>query len=558
MTKVITRFIEAQRAVCRCVIVLSVAILLAACSGHVADTGSRESRYYINLYNGYFLNESFDKLLMTADSIMEAEPKQKSVYAISALYAAQASLSKGEYNDTYYYLSCIDTTIFFPDFKGLYENIFGVLELNHNANYPEAQKHLLNAYEYFKKVQNYSNEGIALCNLSIIYYIRRDTSGIRYAREACELGAKHGNLPYLSFTGHIAMAYSLLLKEDYKGAEKHILSAKVIASECSSILYNARINHVLGEVAYHDGQLSHAADLLESGMKLAFVNEKNIYPEIAVSYARILMEMEKDDKAEELLADLLVQMAGNELYQYRIYLLLSEIYENRGDRSASYDCYKKYVSIKENVLNMEREQEFNRTLLQYERAAFNQTIKKKQAIIYISVSAAILCVIALSLAFFFYRKLDRAYLQLVENQQRKFSIMHEHVPETDRKPDEDMLFRRLESLMKEKRIWCDNEYSLDKIASILETSKTNISKAIKDCSGHNFYGYLNMYRIEEAIRILSDDQSDIRLKCLYETLGYNSNEVFYRIFKKEVGCTPLQYREYARKLRMEKSMGTMI
>lgn len=65
----------------------------------------------------------------------------------------------------------------------------------------------------------------------------------------------------------------------------------------------------------------------------------------------------------------------------------------------------------------------------------------------------------------------------------------------------------------------------------------------------NFYGYLNNYRIAEAVRVLSDIESrEVPLKQLAEDIGYNSIQIFYKVFKNETGVTPGVYRKEVLKL----------
>lgn len=65
----------------------------------------------------------------------------------------------------------------------------------------------------------------------------------------------------------------------------------------------------------------------------------------------------------------------------------------------------------------------------------------------------------------------------------------------------------------------------------------------------SFWNYINMYRIEDAVSILSDLDQEVSLKILSDRLGFNSTSTFYRAFQKETGCPPLRFREELRQLK---------
>jgi AraC-like DNA-binding protein len=64
----------------------------------------------------------------------------------------------------------------------------------------------------------------------------------------------------------------------------------------------------------------------------------------------------------------------------------------------------------------------------------------------------------------------------------------------------------------------------------------------------SFTYYVNRFRIEEAIRQLSDPANDVPLKALASELGFNSLSTFYNLFQSAVGMTPAQYRSKVKKI----------
>ena len=83
-------------------------------------------------------------------------------------------------------------------------------------------------------------------------------------------------------------------------------------------------------------------------------------------------------------------------------------------------------------------------------------------------------------------------------------------------------------------------FSISDVAERFNLSGYTTSQMIRDKTNMNFKRYLTHVRLEEGKRLLtSTDTSiqDIALQC-----GFSSSSYFIRVFKTEVGITPLQYR----------------
>ena len=66
------------------------------------------------------------------------------------------------------------------------------------------------------------------------------------------------------------------------------------------------------------------------------------------------------------------------------------------------------------------------------------------------------------------------------------------------------------------------------------------SSIFKQCSGSSFKEYLNMVRVEESKRLLSNTEYsiiDIAVAC-----GFDDQSYFSKVFKKYTGMSPKQYR----------------
>ena len=104
------------------------------------------------------------------------------------------------------------------------------------------------------------------------------------------------------------------------------------------------------------------------------------------------------------------------------------------------------------------------------------------------------------------------------------------------------MFQRLEKLMQEEEVYKENLLTKERVADLLGTNRTYLSQVINEQTQQNFTQYVNNYRINEAIRLLSDPETDIPLKAVASEVGFNSMSTFYKIFQNTVGIPPKQYR----------------
>ncbi|SEL86800.1 Signal transduction histidine kinase [Aquimarina amphilecti] len=86
-----------------------------------------------------------------------------------------------------------------------------------------------------------------------------------------------------------------------------------------------------------------------------------------------------------------------------------------------------------------------------------------------------------------------------------------------------------------------NKVTIDEITEKLFISRSQLHKKIKALTGKSITHYLNYVRIEKAKQLLKDNTLQIG-EIAFE-LGFESANYFTRIFKKETGITPVEYRE---------------
>ena len=544
------------------ILVMSAALslLIQSCSDRDSET---EYKKYSDLYVGYCRKGLFDSLAIQAGEVFGNRDGSMDtrLMLLSGLHSAQAAIFLDNYPRAAAYidtLSRFDRWHDYPDLAAMLNGIQASYEIKAGFDYPAALAHLTDALNWYREDGNEVNTCNALYNICMIYFFRRDTVGLKYARQALEISADSPEDPYLLCTADVVMAMMLLIKGDYTNAERYALEAKGIADKERYTLVDSRIYMVLGEAALQRGDIKIAGELLEKGFCAARNSDPDFYFELALPYGRMLIESGRYLEAGEFLSETLrtVNKNNNIRYRYRILELLSELYEAQGEIPAAYNYYKSAASSRDSIMNVDKETSFNNLLDLYGKASLQNIIRKRQYDMYVTIFICILSI--LTGAFFFYRYVRQSRLnkELVQRNQeylKRSEMLRKYLkPETSSANNEsadEELFGKLERLMREEHAYRSNDISLDKLASLLGSNRTYISRVINRYADKTFWGYVNMYRIAEATEILSDLDLNIQIKNIYETLGYNSAASFFRVFREETGISPSRYREEVRKMK---------
>lgn len=87
----------------------------------------------------------------------------------------------------------------------------------------------------------------------------------------------------------------------------------------------------------------------------------------------------------------------------------------------------------------------------------------------------------------------------------------------------------------------DEKISLEDVAQKLHLSKHYLCSAFKKATGENMSLYINKLRIEKAKRMLLE--SEVRVKEIFEEVGYSNQQYFSKVFKKITGMTVMEYKD---------------
>lgn len=108
----------------------------------------------------------------------------------------------------------------------------------------------------------------------------------------------------------------------------------------------------------------------------------------------------------------------------------------------------------------------------------------------------------------------------------------------------EIAFSEIDTYVVKNQKFLDPHLSLENLSKELHKSTSGLSKLMNTYARCNFSDYINMYRVEEAKRLLGDsDFSNYTIVAIGLECGFNSKSTFYAAFKKFTGITPSSYRK---------------
>lgn len=106
----------------------------------------------------------------------------------------------------------------------------------------------------------------------------------------------------------------------------------------------------------------------------------------------------------------------------------------------------------------------------------------------------------------------------------------------------DAYLAELLSAMQEKQLYLQNDLSIQKLSELTNIPRHHLSQVINERLGKNFYDFVNGYRVEAAMKMLTDERySHLTTLAVAEEAGFNSKATFNAVFKKMTGLTPSEY-----------------
>ncbi len=109
---------------------------------------------------------------------------------------------------------------------------------------------------------------------------------------------------------------------------------------------------------------------------------------------------------------------------------------------------------------------------------------------------------------------------------------------------ESQIVEKIVHCMEVEKLFLNPRLNIERMAEHINLPYREVSSLINKHFHVNFNEYVNLYRINEAKRLLSDAQfHNLPINEIYAQAGFNSKSAFHRFFNRLVGVSPTEFRK---------------
>lgn len=263
-----------------------------------------------------------------------------------------------------------------------------------------------------------------------------------------------------------------------------------------------------------------------------------------------------------------------------VYREYSMLYKDFGDEARYRDYRMKYLELKDSIDSAARLKNVNEMQFLYEinsaneRMAVAERQKAEQAatlkIVGGILALILLTLIALVIAYrrqrIANRHLYQRSLDLLRSMEEERGLRRQLQEKMDaaaeaeakkagnatRPPIADaegyMLVSQIERAMEDVEVISNPDFSLKRLAELVNEKYWTVSKVINERCGKNFNTLLGEYRVNEACRRFNDTAhyGQFTIEGVARSIGFRSRSNFVTVFKGVTGLTPSDYQKMAR------------
>lgn len=141
--------------------------------------------------------------------------------------------------------------------------------------------------------------GILLANIASVYYVRRDTVGLKYSLQTYELGHRQ-NSPHLIYIGASTTAYMYFLQGKYEQTLDYVKEAEFLMQQ-NGFYDQGLVYAIYGMTVAELGDTRQAVKLSRKGLETAETNQPSTQVFLLYGYAHALGKEGRHDEAVTLL-----------------------------------------------------------------------------------------------------------------------------------------------------------------------------------------------------------------------------------------------------------------
>jgi tetratricopeptide (TPR) repeat protein/AraC-like DNA-binding protein len=435
------------------------------------------------------------------------------------------------------------------------------------SEYDRAIQYYRKALQTYKQINNQA--GVSACyeHIGSVYFEMEDYKMAHDYYEKC-LEIQEGHKDY-----HVVFAVQNKIGElyqkqkDHKNAEESFNKALEVAEQSGVKHYMVFAYINIGNVSAELGDYKKSIRFLEKaladsrkskfkeqiGKSLLSIAEvqlliaKTNIPLIK-QYQYIEQSIKNSDEALKIFTE--TEVANDVAKTLKN---LAQAYELKKDYEKALHYNKQYNITRDSIMDIEKyktisELEIKYQIEQKELKIQKQDIelKKKQQSIQFYIIALLMLLIGIFFISWFYRKKRKAFKKLAEkNIEAAAKCTNEEsskeLYEFSEKQQE--IFKKLNLAVKNDQVYTDIELTIDSLAKILQTNRTELSLVLKKFSDKTYPVFINEQRIKHAIRLLVDYGTKYSIDGIAKESGFKSTSNFYKIFKEHSGMTPAEFQK---------------
>ncbi len=536
------------------------------------------NKIYLNRIAGLLLNRGdYPQTIFYARALDSIARKTNDLVSemYASVYLGQAFLMHGQEQDAKYYLDKSEKQAIALSNDSALSSVYnglGLYAANVDMDYYRSVDYFFQGIEAAKRSSNSRLYSVLLCNIAGIYYLKKDPQGLKYALECYELGHSKKD-DFLIFCGAVNSAYMYFLMKDFENSLKYIKEAEYLMTK-DDFYDKTNVYNLYGNILLELGDYDSAIKTFTEALQYKDISKASSVANTYLNFAKALLNKNEYQESIRLLQEgLNVSLQNNNtIYIFELYEYLSKAYERQGDYQNALKYYKTFFNLSDSIFDSDKERHLSELNIKYTIEKANND-ESDQSESFLSISgrnagllflAFAICIITFCGALLVYNRKKKQFLQVAVQHQgpstNRGDVLSSQVNTSEQTREEDLvvekysvsslsdekekkLYEELNKLMREEYIYRQNNLTQEKLATLLHTNRTYLSQVINKHTNLSFNRFINLFRIEEAVAILSDPDNDIPLKTLSANLGFKSINTFYSAFRAAVGMTPSLYRK---------------
>jgi len=409
----------------------------------------------------------------------------------------------------------------------------------------------------FQKDQSEIDIAYTLDAIGNLYYCFCNTKkALEYFERALEIYSKDmKSWHYARVLNHIGLVCEVEGKTN-KAFDAYQEALKISLENKDSLLLSA-IYHNLGILYFNSGDLNKAQECYCISMKYSNKEESGETAILYLNLARLYLKKDDYKRVKKYMynAERICRKSGIQYLLPAIFFNYYLFYEKTGVMDKSFFYYKKFTEAEKEILSSEKQLRVNNIRTDFlisekDRKIRKLYLKRKdlnsitgQYKITITILLGTI-IIGFVILYYFINDQKEETLDLLKKSKKdknKTSVK-KYSHSVLGKKEKIEIAKKIEILFEEEKIFIKKNLTLTELSVKLGISRTYTSQVINEVFKKTFTKLVNEYRVKEAGKLMKLELYQLyTIESIANEVGFNSTNVFSRVFKEFYGQTPSMF-----------------